>query len=87
MQEIRFDDLSTLSSMVSPEWGNWSRPVAVSQDMVNAFAEMTGDRQWIHVDVDRARRESPFGESWVPCESRHLGECRRLSLLPTPWVS
>jgi acyl dehydratase len=33
----------------------------VSQDMIDAFAELTGDRQWIHVDVERARRESPFG--------------------------
>ena len=35
--------------------------VGVTQDMVNTFAECTGDRQWIHVDVERARRESPFG--------------------------
>jgi acyl dehydratase len=35
--------------------------VAVDQDRINAFAVCTGDRQWIHVDVERARRESPFG--------------------------
>ena len=29
--------------------------------MIDAFAELTGDRQWIHTDVERARRESPFG--------------------------
>ncbi len=34
---------------------------AVTQTMVDAFAELTGDRQWIHVDPERARRESPFG--------------------------
>src|SRR5206468_6924068 len=28
--------------------------------MINRFAELTGDHQWIHVDVERARRESPF---------------------------
>jgi acyl dehydratase len=28
---------------------------------VNLFADATGDHQWIHVDVDRARTESPFG--------------------------
>jgi acyl dehydratase len=33
----------------------------VSQDMVDRFADLTGDRQWIHVDAERARRESPFG--------------------------
>ena len=28
--------------------------------MVNAFADVTGDHQWIHIDVERARRESPW---------------------------
>jgi acyl dehydratase len=35
--------------------------VTVDQDRIDAFATCTGDRQWIHVDVARARRESPFG--------------------------
>ncbi|MHB1138291.1 MAG: MaoC family dehydratase [Microthrixaceae bacterium] len=35
--------------------------VPVTQEQVNLFAEATGDRQWIHVDVERATRESPFG--------------------------
>jgi acyl dehydratase len=33
----------------------------VTQEMVNQFAELTGDDQWIHVDVERAKAESPFG--------------------------
>ena len=33
----------------------------VTQEMVNTFAELSGDDQWIHVDVERAARESPFG--------------------------
>jgi acyl dehydratase len=32
----------------------------VTQDRINAFAEATGDHQWIHVDVARAARESPW---------------------------
>lgn len=32
----------------------------VSQEMIDQFAELSGDDQWIHVDVERARRESPF---------------------------
>jgi len=35
--------------------------VMVEQSRIDAFAEATGDHQWIHVDVERARRESPFG--------------------------
>jgi acyl dehydratase len=33
----------------------------VTQEMVNEFADLTGDHQWIHVDVERAKRESPYG--------------------------
>jgi acyl dehydratase len=33
----------------------------VTQEMVNEFADLTGDHQWIHVDVERAKTESPFG--------------------------
>ena len=33
----------------------------VTQDDVNRFAELSGDDQWIHVDVERAKSESPFG--------------------------
>ena len=33
----------------------------VTQDRIQQFADATGDHQWIHVDPDRARRESPYG--------------------------
>ena len=36
----------------------WRR---VTQEDIDAFARISGDRQWIHTDVERARRESPFG--------------------------
>ncbi|HZV66336.1 MAG TPA: MaoC family dehydratase [Telluria sp.] len=35
--------------------------VEISQQRVNTFADATGDHQWIHVDVERCKRESPFG--------------------------
>ncbi len=35
--------------------------LVVTQDRIQKFADATGDRQWIHLDPDRARRESPFG--------------------------
>ncbi|WP_133650576.1 MaoC family dehydratase [Paraburkholderia flava] len=35
--------------------------VEIDQARVDRFADATGDRQWIHVDPERARRESPFG--------------------------
>ena len=33
----------------------------VTQDRIDAFADATGDRQWIHVDAERARTGTPFG--------------------------
>jgi acyl dehydratase len=38
--------------------GEWRE---VTQDMINSFADLSGDDQWIHVDVERAKAESPFG--------------------------
>lgn len=35
--------------------------VEVTQQQINLFAEATQDHQWIHVDVERAKKESPFG--------------------------
>jgi acyl dehydratase len=33
----------------------------VTQEDIDAFADLTGDHQWIHTDVERAKNESPFG--------------------------
>ena len=33
----------------------------VTQEDIDAFARLSGDRQWIHTDVERAARESPYG--------------------------
>jgi acyl dehydratase len=35
--------------------------IEVTQEQVNLFADATGDHQWIHVDVERSKRELPFG--------------------------
>lgn len=37
--------------------------VTVTQKRIDLFAEATGDFQWIHVDTERAKRESPFGST------------------------
>ena len=38
-----------------------SQWLTVTQEMIDRFADVTGDHQWIHVDAERARTESPFG--------------------------
>jgi acyl dehydratase len=37
--------------------------LTVTQDMIDKFAEATGDHQWIHVDVERAKKEMPGGKT------------------------
>jgi acyl dehydratase len=51
--------LSQLGEHVGRELGV-SEWVAIEQSRIDAFAACTGDHQWIHVDVERAKRESPF---------------------------
>ncbi|MEM5428002.1 MaoC family dehydratase [Cupriavidus oxalaticus] len=52
--------MGTLGAFVGKELGV-SAWMEVDQARIDAFAQCTGDKQWIHVDVERARRESPFG--------------------------
>jgi acyl dehydratase len=50
----------TLKDFVGCDFGS-SDPITVDQERINAFADVTGDHQWIHVDVERTKKESPFG--------------------------
>ncbi len=52
--------LANLATFVGKELGvsDW---LTIDQRRIDGFAENTGDRQWIHVDAERARRESPYG--------------------------
>ena len=52
--------VATLANWVGKELGT-SPWVTVDQERINEFARSTGDHQWIHVDVERAKKESPFG--------------------------
>jgi acyl dehydratase len=57
MKTIKYADIQT---HVGEEMGvsDW---VTVDQARVNKFADATGDHQWIHIDVERAKREMPTG--------------------------
>ena len=60
MKATRFTGIADAKAMQGQEIGisDW---MLIEQDRVDAFARVTGDQQWIHVDVERATRESPFG--------------------------
>jgi acyl dehydratase len=60
MSAVVVTGVDELKDLVGHQLG-WSDVLVVTQEMVNAFAEATGDHQWIHVDVERAKAESPFG--------------------------
>jgi acyl dehydratase len=61
MDETPFDDIDALNALASDEFGDWTGELVITQELIDAFAELTDDRQWIHVDVDRAREQSPYG--------------------------
>jgi acyl dehydratase len=60
MAQTVFESLAEVRAGVGTVLGT-SDWFEVTQDRVDRFAAATGDHQWIHVDVERARRESPFG--------------------------
>jgi acyl dehydratase len=80
MQATRFSGIADARSRFGQEIGlsDW---MLIDQPRVNAFAEVTGDHQWIHVDVERAGRESPFGAPiahgylTVSLLAKFAGEC------------
>ncbi len=49
-----------LKSAIGEHLG-YSDWLEITQEQVNLFADATGDHQWIHIDVERATKESPFG--------------------------
>ncbi len=57
---VEIKDVASLRSQVGREIAvsDW---LVVTQERIYQFAEATGDRQWIHTDPERARRELPFG--------------------------
>ena len=80
MTATRFAGIDDAKSRIGQEIGlsDW---MLIEQSRVDAFAEVTGDHQGSHVDVERAKRESPFGGPiahgylTVSLLARFAGEC------------
>lgn len=62
MPKHTFESIEDLKQSIGQEVAvtDW---FTVTQDRVQQFADATGDHNWIHVDVERSRRESPFKET------------------------
>jgi acyl dehydratase len=60
MSPLVLESLQSLKDHVGREIGTTAW-LTVTQERIQQFADATGDHQWIHVDPERARRESPYG--------------------------
>ena len=60
MAQVTVEGVDELRALIGREVGpsDWRE---VTQDDIDTFARLSGDDQWIHVDVERAKNESPFG--------------------------
>jgi acyl dehydratase len=60
MPAVTANGIEELKALIGQEIGptEWR---TVTQELIDTFAEVSGDDQWIHVDVERAKTESPFG--------------------------
>ena len=60
MAQVTVNGIEDLKALMGKEVGptEWRE---VTQDDIDTFARLSGDDQWIHVDVERAKTESPFG--------------------------
>ncbi len=59
MEALQFKNLEEFKTMIGKElpFSNW---LTVTQEMINDFANATLDKQWVHIDEERAEKESPF---------------------------
>lgn len=53
-------DVDSIKALITEDWSDWTEPVEITQDMINTFADVTLDHQWIHVDIEKANA-GPFG--------------------------
>lgn len=60
-RQISIKDIDAMKSLVSEEYTAWSNEFAVTQDVINDFAKLSGDDYWIHTDPVQAKEKSPFG--------------------------
>ena len=60
MAKLNLKNINELKSYEGKQLG-YSDYHLVTQEEINMFADATGDHQWIHIDVEKAKQESPYG--------------------------
>lgn len=58
--QVPVSNLTALSALADNKFTKWSNTVVVDQELINAFADLSGDDYWLHTDPERAKTESPF---------------------------
>ena len=58
---LHYKDAEQMQTLVSEEFGDWSDPLTIDQAMIDDYAALSGDDMWMHVDVERCAKESPYG--------------------------
>ena len=61
-QGVAVSGVEGMKALVGQEVGP-SAPRTVTQELIDGFAEVSGDHQWIHVDPERSAKESPYGKT------------------------
>jgi acyl dehydratase len=77
MGKLIINSFTEFESQIGQELG-YSEYFKITQEQINKFADATLDHQWIHVDTERAKRESPF-------KSTIAHGYLNISLLPYLW--
>jgi acyl dehydratase len=62
MAGVEVSGVEGMKALVGQEIGP-SAPRTVTQELIDGFADVSGDHQWIHVDPERSEKESPYGKT------------------------
>ncbi|TAL76016.1 MAG: acyl dehydratase [Rhodanobacter sp.] len=60
-RRVSCKDVVAMRALVSDDFGGWSNEFTVTQELIDRFADLSGDDYWIHTDPARAKAQSPFG--------------------------
>lgn len=60
MGKLDFKDQTQMDTLLSETFSDWSKAVLVTQKMIDAFADLSGDSFWIHTDPKRCAEQSPL---------------------------
>ena len=58
--QVPVSNLAALYALADNKFTDWSNDIVVDQELINAFADLSGDDYWLHTDPERAKTDSPF---------------------------